>query len=154
MEPVMTAIASIQKHVYERKNSKDPAVRPGQPKRFTEACVPGDTIPQGDLYLMIVDQVPVGYELVKRPKAADKQLFPGNTIGSRHCLDSLEGVLIYRPQNWNEESLLGPCLVLSQERTVLHPTHGNVTAPANTIVLCGYQPNFDYELMKERKARD
>lgn len=147
-------IDRIEQHVATSKASKDPAVMPGRPERFTDAAQAGDTIAQGDLYLMIVDSVPSGYTRVLKPKVIDKQLVPGNTVGSRHCLDSFVGVAIYRPEKWGGEDLRGPCLVLTKERVVLHPTHGDVTIPAGFTVLCGYQPEFDAEERKERRARD
>lgn len=148
------AIERIEQHVADAKASKDPAVMPGRPERFTEAAQAGDVIAQGDLYLMIVDAVPAGYKRVSRPKAIDKQLVPGNTVGARHCLDSLSGVVIHRPENWTGDDLRGPCLVLTKEHTILHPTHGDVTIPAGFTVLCGYQPEFDAEERRERRARD
>lgn len=148
------AIDRIEKHVSHSKASKDPAVMPGRPERFTDAAQSGDVIAQGDLYLMIVDSVPDGYKQVLKPKVIDKQLVPGNTVGSRHCLDSHAGVALYHPENWDGNDLRGPCLVLTQERTILHPTHGNVTIPAGFTVLCGYQPEFDVEARRERRARD
>lgn len=148
------AIDRIEQHVANSKASKDPTVMPGRPERFTDAAQAGDVIAQGDLYLMIIDAVPQGYRRVTKPKAIDKQLVPGNTVGARHCLDSLVGVEIHRPENWDGNDLRGPCLVLTKERTILHPTHGDVTIPAGFTVLCGYQPEFDAEQRKERRARD
>lgn len=150
----MTTIERIEQHVAAARESKDPAVMPGRPERFTEAAQAGDTIPQGDLYLMIVDAVPNDYVRVTKPTAADKQLVPGNTQGARHCLDALSGVKLFRPQNWTGEDLRGPCFVLTKERTILHPTHGDVTIPAGFTVLCGYQPEFDSETRRERRNAD
>lgn len=129
-------------------------VKPGQQVGFTEACVAGDAIRQGDLYLIIRESVPPGYEKVGQPKAIDKQLVPGNTVGAKHCLDALAGVEIFRLKNWNEESLDGPYLRISKERTVLHPTHGAVVIPAGFTVECRYQREFDREQQRERRARD
>lgn len=148
------AIDRIEECVASAKASKDPAVMPGRPERFTAGAQAGDVIAQGDLYLMIVDSVPNGYARVAKPKAADKQLVPGNTIGSRHCLDALAGVELHRPSEWTGEDLRGPCLVLTKERTILHPTHGDVTIPAGFTVLCGYQPEFDAEQRRERRSAD
>ncbi len=79
---------------------------------------------------------------------------PGRRKGSKHCLDSLAGVKIYRPSDWSEESLAGPCLVLSAERVIMHPVHGAVTIPAGLIVGCRYQREWDREVARERRARD
>lgn len=146
-------IESLQSHVKKIQNGEHESVHPGQPARFTEACQAGDGIWQGDLGLELVDKVPDGYAKVDH-KERNMQLVPGNTQGSRHCLDSLSGVEVYLPQNFNEESLQGPCLVLSKERTVLHPTHGPVTLLANSIILCRYQREWDKELQKQRRQQD
>lgn len=147
MAKTSTAIDRIQEHL------KDPAVRPGTPARFTEACTINDGIPQGDLNIKIVATVPNGYTKAKTPTA---QLVPGNTQGSKHCLDSLDGVTIYLPKTWGQDpdSLDGPCLVLTEERTILHPTHGAVTIPAGFTVLCRYQREWAKEEAKQRRARD
>lgn len=126
-------------------------VQPGMPVVLTNAATVGDAVRQGDLYLIVVNSVPENY---KRDLKTSNQLVPGQTQGSRHCLDSLDGVEIFLPVNWNEDSLDGPCLVLHKERTVLHPTHGAVTiAPGHTIQ-CVYQREYDKELARERRTRD
>lgn len=137
------------------KSGNDPRVKPGQAERFTEAATVADAIRQGDLYLVIAgDKPPADYEKIVKPKAIDKQLVPGNTEGAKHCLDSLAGVQIWRPKTWNEESLEGPYLKLSKERTILHPTHGSVTVPAGFAIQCHYQMEFDAEQKRETRARD
>ena len=130
------------------------SVRPGEPFTISGAADVGDGCWQGDLGIEIVAAVPADYVQIKRPRTADRQLVPGNTEGSRHCLDSLRGVTIFRPAKWDAESLQGPCLVLTQARTITHPKHGDVTIPAGRTVLCRYQREFDAEQRRERRARD
>ena len=149
-----TAIRRIIKHATQIAAGENETVKPGQPARFTEACTPQDCIWQGDLGLEIVTGVPKSFVLVKTPTDIDRQLVPGNTQGAKHCLDSLSGVTIYKPIDWNNESLEGPCLLFSAERTVTHPTHGSVTIPKGFAVQCHYQREWDKELQKERRARD
>ena len=149
-----SVIEQIEQHVTGLAGGNDPKVKPGQPELFTEACVQGDQLRQGDLYLTLVDAVPAGYVRITKPKAADKQLVPGNTRGSRHCLDSLNGVVIHRPADWNEASMFGPCLVLTQERTILHPVHGAVTVLPGQTVRCDYQRVWNAEQKQQRRARD
>ncbi len=151
---MQTTIERIQNHVEAIANGQHERIKPGQPAAFSEACVAGDAIRQGDLYLILVDAVPKGYVSVEKPTKADRQLVPGNTEGARHCLDALVGVTLYRPAQWSEESLEGPCFVLAKARKVLHPTHGVVSIPAGLTVLCIYQREWDKELAKERRARD
>jgi hypothetical protein len=150
----VTTIDKIQRSTKKIAEGKDPKVKPGNPERFTAAACVGDAIRQGDLYIVIAGQHPAGYEPVKKPKDIDRQLVPGNTEGAKHCLDSLAGVEIWQPKNWTEESLDGPFVRLSQERTILHPVHGSVTVPAGIAFQCHYQREFDREMQKERRARD
>jgi hypothetical protein len=149
----MEAIREITTHAKAIREGRE-EVKPGMPANFTAASQAGDGVWQGDLGLEIVDAVPDGYVNVKRPKAADRKLVPGITEGSRHTLDSLDGVKLFRPEKWDEESLAGPCFVLTEERTVLHPTHGPVTIPAGFTVLCRYQREWDKIQQQERRARD
>lgn len=149
-----STIERIQGHAKRIADGNHERVKPGMPAAFTEACVAGDTIRQGDLYLVVVDQVPAGYVEVIKPKAIDKQLVPGNTEGAKHCLDALAGVKLYRPADWTEESLDGPCLVVTKARKVLHPVHGPVAIPAGMVVVCRYQREWDKEQAQERRARD
>jgi len=151
---MQTSIDRIETHAKKIASGKHETVSPGQPARFTEASSVNDGIWQGDLGLEIIEKVPDGYTLVRRAKDADRQLVPGNTQGSKHCLDSLSGVKLYRPEKWDGESLIGPCFVLTEERTVQHPTHGAVTIPAGFTVQCRYQREFDAELRRERRNAD
>jgi hypothetical protein len=82
------------------------------------------------------------------------QLVHGSNVGSMHCLDSMDGVKMYAPNDWNEESLQGPYLILSKERTITHPKHGDVTIPAGFSVQCTYQREYDKEQQRERRTRD
>ncbi len=150
---MVTAIQQIEQHAKRIAGGKA-RVHPGQACRISDAAQVGDGAWQGDLGIEIVAKVPKGYLRIEKPTEADKQLVPGNTQGAKHCLDSLTGVELYRPATWNEESLDGPCLVLTQERTILHPTHGAVTIPAGTTVKLRYQREYDAETRRERRNAD
>lgn len=149
-------IEEIQQHLE--------TVEPGQPATFTAACSVGDCIRQGDLYIIIVASVPKGYKKIKRPTDMDRQLVPGKTEGARHCLDSFEGVKLFRPEEWSEESLDGPCLIVTEERKILHRKesadsqstigHGTVTLVPGFTYVCSYQREYDKELEKESRVRD
>jgi hypothetical protein len=144
-------IEEILEHARKISAGELEQVRPGMPLRFSEACTVNDRIWQGDLALTIIASMPTGYVEAKDPRV---QLVPGNTVGAKHCLDSLQGVKMFLPKDWNEESLIGPYLEISEERTILHPVHGSVTIPAGFCVHCTYQREFDRELERERRARD
>lgn len=131
-------------------------VAPGQPAAFTEACTPGDTIWQGDLSIEMIDEVPSGYteEPPAKLEQPKNQLVPGNTVGSRHALNTLNGVKLYYPPTFGQpESLLGPVAVVSGGQVVEHPKHGNVTLVKGCYRF-GYQREFDAEQKRERRARD
>lgn len=130
-------------------------VSPGQPLAFTGAENDGDTLPQGDLYLVWRewDAAPEGYAL---REGGSVQLVPDNTVGAKHCLDSLDGVAVFDPPGYGPgyESLAGPVLVTEKEARISHPTHGPVTIPAGSVVECRYQANYDEQLKRERRALD
>ena len=147
---MLTAIEKITRRANRIANGND-KIQPGQAARLSEAATVGDYARQGDLYLYVVESVPAGYIKQEKPS---RQLVPGNTEGAKHCLDSLDGVELYLPAVWNEETLEGQCLKLSKERTVVHPTHGDVTIPAGFTILCGYQREYDAEQRRERRNAD
>ena len=147
----ISAITKLERHAATIAKGQHARVHPGQPCRLSEAASIGDAIVQGDLYLEVVAAVPDGYRRALQPVA---QLVPGNTQGSRHCLDSLDGIEMWLPPQWPTVTQLGPCLQLTQERTVLHPVHGNVTIPAGMTILCSYQREYDAELQRERRNAD
>jgi hypothetical protein len=148
-EAVLATVQSIREGTHER-------IRMGAPERFSEAASVGDYGDQGDLRLTIVESTPSGFVFVKKPKAIDRQLVPGNTEGAKHCLDSLDGVELNRPAEWGPDyvGLLGPCLKLTKERTIQHPTHGDVTIPAGFTIQCRYQREWDAEQRRERRNAD
>jgi len=131
-------------------------VQPGHSYRISEAASVGDGVWQGDLGLEIIDSIPKGYTNISNPTEAALKLVPGQTQGSRHCLDSLDGVELYWPPNYGENynGLMGPAFKLNKERTVKHPVHGDVTIPKGFTISCNYQREYDFELRKERRMRD
>lgn len=151
---MLTEIEQIQRHAEAIRNGEYDKIGPGIPLRMSNALFVGEGVAQGDLNLIVADGVPSSYVRIEKPKAIDRQLVPGNTVGAKHCLDSLAGVKLYRPAQWTAESMDGPCIVTTKERVVLHPTHGAVTIPAGMTVVCHYQREFDAEQRRERRARD
>jgi len=150
------AIAEITKFA-NRIASGEEDVKPGTPTRFTEASTVNDRIWQGDLAITIKSVVPKSYRLISSNefiKLNNNQMVHGSNQGSKHCIDSFDGVEMYIPNSWNEESLQGPFLILTKERTITHPKHGDVTIPANFCVQITYQREYDEEQKRERRARD
>jgi len=116
-------------------------------QRFPEAASFGDAWRQGDIIVTLVKKIPTeGYKLNKQPSA---QLAPGETQGSRHILDSLEGVEVH--ERITTSALIGPTLVCHTKRTITHPEHGNITLPVG-IYNITYQRNLDVEGREQRVA--
>lgn len=130
------------------------SIRNDQPIEFSVAASAGDYIRQGDVYVTLCDEVPAGFtkrelkDLGKNPA----QVAIGNTQGSRHIWDSLEGVEIYKNDRANE--LQGCVYVLSQTRTLTHPEHGDVicTVPEGEtrIFNITYQRAYAEEIKRVR----
>jgi len=152
----MTEIDVIEKHAENIRNGLDEKVKPGMEVCFTEGCVEGDAIWQGDLLLVIAGEfAPEGF--VKNPAQENNhQLVPGNTTGAKHCLQNLSGVEVLYPKDWNEDSLVGPFISVKAGSTAVieHPVHGNVVIPGGFNTQCYYQKEYDKEMEKERRAKD
>lgn len=122
------------------------AIKSDAPQRFPEAASFGEDVRQGDIYIVKLESVPRNFTEVK----AEKQLAVGNTQGSRHCLDSLDGITMYR--NKDADQFTGPVFVSSCERTITHPEHGDRILPPG-VYLIGYQRNLD-EMDRAMRAKD
>lgn len=146
---MQTAIERITERASQIASGGDKIV-PGEAVRLSDAAVAGDTVRQGDLYLVVVDGP------VEGGSKPARQLVPGNTEGAKHCLDSLEGVSMRFPEGWGPEhaGLQGPVFHCKEERTVCHPKHGDVTIPAGFTVAAHYQREWDQEQRAERRNAD
>ena len=116
-------------------------------QRFPEAASTGDAVRQGDLYITLLASVPTGY---KRQATFNLQLASGETQGSRHILDSADGVTCYVDPDATEFD--GPVLVLEKERELTHPEHGNWILPPATYGV-SYQRTQD-DLDRQRRVAD
>jgi len=134
-------------HEIQRIQTIAETIRNDRPQRFSEGASPGDCWRQGDVYIELLPSVPNG---AKPAKNAVSQLVPGSTRGSRHCLDSLDGVTIYILAN--PTNLDGPVLECRTERTIRHPEHGNVILPPGVYGIT-YQRDLDAE-ERERRVVD
>lgn len=151
----MITMSDVVNHAKTIADGKHDVVRPGMPMSFSEASVEGDMIWQGDLGIGITSGgPPKGYVKVDIKNLC---LTPNtdNSIGSRHCLESSNGVEMWVPQVWDETVLDGPYLRLSNGANITHPVHGDVSIPAcfNEVQIV-YQREYDAELARERRAAD
>lgn len=80
----------------------------------------GDAWAQGDVLIRKIESVG-DTKLAINPQ---RQLAPGTTQGSRHCLSTLDGVTLYEPIGAN--ALEGPVFEVASEVTIEHPEHGDV----------------------------
>ena len=108
-------------------------------QKFPEAASVGDFVRQGDCYFTLLAGVPTGATVEKNPS---KQLAPGTTQGSRHCLSRLTGVTVYRLKN--PTAYGGPVLQVDKSVTITHPEHGNWVLPPGCYGV-GYQRTEDSE---------
>ena len=136
-------------------------VTPGMPARFTEASTKGDTIAQGDLYLIVSDAPPSDYVRAENPSA---QLVPEAGAGSHHRLSALDGVEVWTPRGWSVEdptwdSQRGPWFRATTEIDVVHEPghahpHGTVTVPAGMGIQCRYQREWQREQARAARVAD
>ena len=155
-------------------------VRPGQRLDFSRASTPGDCLPQGDLYVLVLATFEPEELANGIPEAAKQLIYPeykqvtdfnaprpdgtpdnyrklavDDTEGAKHILNNLEGVKMWRPGDWpNSESLEGPILLLGKDNQIDHPKHGTVGIPAGFLIEIGYQRTYDFVLKQERRAAD
>lgn len=108
-------------------------------QHFPAAASVGDGIRQGDIYITLLKSVPKGATVEKNPAL---QLAPGTTQGSRHCLESLAGVTVYRLKDPTEYD--GPILKLDQPHKITHPEHGDWALPCGVYGI-SYQRTEDSE---------
>lgn len=73
-------------------------------QHFPEAASIGDAVRQGDVYIQLIDDADIAAAgpLFVKMKEPVLQLAPGNTKGSRHCLESADGVEMWEPELTDE----------------------------------------------------
>lgn len=109
-----------------------------------ETMSAGDAWAQGDVAIIALDAVPADAMLDESPSA---QLAPGNTQGSRHLLDSLDGLRLFARTGGEATPLAGPVIEAERRFSVTHPEHGNVSLPPG-VYQVRYQRAFAEELRR------
>ena len=115
-ESVAASFQALREHADRIRNDQHQTVA---------TMSPGDAWAQGDVLLVCLKNPPKNLEQVKNPAL---QLAPGETQGSRHCLESLAGVKVWRRRN-DRNPLDGPILEAPAGVRVNHPEHGDVSLP-------------------------
>ena len=114
-------------------------IKSDERQQFPAAASVGDFVRQGDVYITLLGGIPKGSTVEKQPS---RQLAPGNTQGSRHCLSSLSGVEVYRLKDATPYD--GPVLDVSKPVTITHPEHGDWSLPCGVYGI-SYQRTEDSE---------
>lgn len=102
----------------------------------------GDVWAQGDVGIVRLESLPEGCTPIAEPSL---QLAPGNTQGSRHCLESLEGVRLF--QLSNPSPIEGPVVDAPNGMRVNHPEHGDVSFGPGVYGVV-YQRQYAKELQR------
>lgn len=140
--------------------------------RDNRGMVSGEVAHQGDIYVVKVDKLAdlekiLNEEIVraesgkgvrantkfsnaKFEETKDRQLAPGTTVGSRHCVEGEKVKLsVTNREAW---PLLGPVIEAKDEWRLTHPEHADHIMPAGTFVSV-FQRMFDPEADREAKRR-
>ena len=127
------ALTQIQTHAEKIKNDDAHVI---------ETCSPGDMWAQGDVGILCIESVPAGATLIEKPS---RQLAPGTTQGSRHCIADMATVRLYRVADANP--LDGPVIDAPHGVTVEHPEHGDISLPSGVYAVI-YQRAYADELRR------
>jgi len=126
--------------------------------RVIKEIAVGECVRQGDLYVIRVnDSGETSFEsgnggenttidTAKFKNEGEYQLAPGNTMGSRHCIEDKKAVTMKRDMT-NNSPVVGDLIVAKDRFTITHPEHAHHSLPAGTY-LVAYQ--LDYAT-KERR---
>lgn len=104
----------------------------------------GDEHRQGDLRIIRLPDNYVGKNPSRftREFKPSRQLAPGATQGSRHELDGLDGIKVYRLQDATEVD--GPVIESDRPFNITHPEHGHaINIPAGCYAFPGQRAYAD-----------
>lgn len=132
MVTAISELKAIQQHAESIKNDETHEM---------SVMSPGDAWAQGDVLITCLECVPDGCEPIK----AERQLAPGTTQGSRHCIVDLQGVEMFRMKD--ATPLDGPVFRSDRKVEIDHPEHGNLIAPPGTYGVT-YQRQYAEELRR------
>lgn len=113
---------------------REAADKPDTDLRVIKKIAVGEAVRQGDIYLKRVAKTAARGEEIET-----RQLAPGNTQGSRHCVEG--DVKIYARKG---DALTGPIVESETGFRVTHPEHAHFDMPAGTYAVT-YQRDFARE---------
>jgi len=117
----MQALETLKQCASERINCGDP--------QTIEVMYPGDAFRQGDIFIVMLESLPEAATKMDAPEG--RQVAPGNTRGSRHCVEATDDVTFYRVFDGDD---LSDTIVDASSAgfTLRHPEHADVTVPCGT----------------------
>lgn len=118
----------------------------------------GDVVRQGDIYVVCIERLPA-----KKTPTKNRQLAPGTSQGSRHCVAG--DVSVYEgdkeqvadlirkaiaPKSIElHEALIGPVFESKEQIEIDHPEHGNRIVPAGCYAVV-YQRLHGEEVKRQQ----
>lgn len=137
----MAAILTATEKAFRKLNRHAEKIKNDEHQFAGEMSI-GDAWAPGDIALVKLDAVPLGAVVVESPSL---QLASGTTQGSRHCLESLDGITVYSRSD--ATPLDGPILDAPSGLRVNHPEHGDVSLRPGVYAVV-YQRAFAEELRR------
>lgn len=110
------------------------AEKPNTEVRYIEKMKVGEAVRQGDIYLTRVRS-----DATREKEIHTRQLAPGNTQGSRHCVEG--PVRVYERKG---DALTGPIVASEGRFKVTHPEHAHFDLPGGCYAVT-YQRDFARE---------
>lgn len=109
--------------VKELREASDEAIDNGQPVQIPAAIAPGDMLPQGDVGLLMLSEIP--HAATRLPCPDGGQLAPGTSKGSRHCIpqEFWKSLTFYRISDGDELSDI--VIEASKPFDLVHPEHAD-----------------------------
>lgn len=116
---------TIAQYIDELRQSSDECIDNSEPVRVPAAFAPGDMLPQGDIGLQMLDQLPSSWREDTWPAQGDLQLAPGQSKGSRHMIARkfATHIRIFRIDDGDALSDLG--IEASEPFDLTHPEHAD-----------------------------
>jgi len=140
---------SIQQSIQKLEASALESIDNGASHQMPEAFAPGDIYWQGDVGLLMLEQLPRGAVLRSERWKSDLQLAEGNTKGSRHCIPIRFEPSVQVHQHGTNDILDGDVLVASKPFDLVHPEHGDHIGYPPGVYRVRYQQNAERERVRD-----
>lgn len=110
--------------------------------RFVREMTIGDHVRQGDVYVIACERTTARGDLT-----ADRQVAPGNTLGSRHVAEG--DLTVYARKAGEKDVGFGPVIVARKEWRLTHPEHAHFVFPEGC-----YQIRYQIDERTRRAVQD